>query len=526
MALARVFSAGFFNIEAMMPEGRVRKISPADSKSACYFLEIDPAREEPSTDESSSVSEASEDHKVPYVFEITLCSELTKSLSREVIQDLLSNMEFRRIPEGERFMRQGDKAERFYLILKGSCTVRLKKDNMFFTLAQLGPGDLVGEMAVFTGETRGASVDADTEMDVLGMSSGQFEVLSQKYPEFKGYLSEIVTRRLSTSKITAEKKIGKYLITDNIGDGGSSIIYKGIHSLLKLPVAVKMLKHEMAMDPEFIDIFLNEAKIIAQMNHPRIVRVYDVEELYRTVFIIMEYLEGVTLRQMLDNVNKLPISQSINIALQACYGLEYAHKSGIIHQDINPRNIFVQPDGSVKIIDFGLACRTGSVDANFLFPGTIYYISPEQIKGDPVDERSDIYSLGVTLYEMLTGTLPVAGDDMRVLIKWHLNEEIRDTRPAFPDLPDEVHTFFMKSIRKDPATRFNNMAEVIGLLKPLSEKLGVNIEPDFCAKQKMIGIFLAYQERQQLTLNRLIEEFNRNASDAGASLKITRFEDL
>jgi serine/threonine protein kinase len=509
----------------MTSEGKIKKISPSGAQSACYFLEIDLSRKDVPPEGTAVDPENLTGQKIPYSLEITLCSELTNSLSREVIQALLSQMEFQRFRRGEWFIRQGEEAVEFYLILKGSCTVRLEKDNMLFTIAQLGPGDLVGEMAVFTGEKRGASVEAETDMDVLSMSREKFEALSQEYPEFRGYLSEIVTHRLSTSKIMAEKKVGKYTITEKIGDGGSSIIYKGIHSILKLPVAIKMLKHEMAMDPDFINVFSNEAKIIAQLNHPRIVRIYDIEELYRTVFIVMEYLEGIPLRQMLDSTRKMPLSKTLSIILQACHGLEYAHKSGIIHQDINPRNIFLLPDGSVKIIDFGLACRTGSVDQNFLFPGTIYYISPEQIRGDPVDERTDIYSLGITVYEMLTGTLPVSGDDMKTLVSWHLDEEIHDTHPLLPDLPEEMHTFFMRSIRKDPSVRFRNVSEIIGLLKPLSEKSGVQVEPDFWGRQNVIGMFLMYQERQHLALKRLIEEFSKNVSEAGAILKITQFED-
>lgn len=509
----------------MTSEGKIKKISPSGSQSACYFLEIDVPSKELSGQGLASKNGAVTAQKEPYGLAVTLCSELTDSLSRDVIQKLLGQMEFHRIRKGERFIRQGEEAVEFYLILKGSCSVHLEKDHVLFSVAQLGPGDLVGEMAVFTGEKRSASVEAETDMDMLRMSRDQFEVLSEEYPEFRRYLSEIVTHRLSTSKITTEKKIGKYIITEKIGDGGSSIIYKGIHSVLKLPVAIKMLKHEMAMDPDFIEIFSNEAKIIAQLNHPQIVRVYDIEELYRTVFIIMEYLEGVPLRQILDNTKKLPMEKTLDIVLQTCFGLEYAHKYGIIHQDINPRNIFVQPDGSVKIIDFGLACRIGTVDTNFLFPGTIYYISPEQIKGDPVDERSDLYSLGITVYETITGKLPFPGNDMKSLVNWHLSEEIHDTRASLPDLPDEMHTFFMKSIRRDPVERFNSVSEVIGLLKPLSEKLGVKVEPAFCFQQRMIGMFLLYQEQQQLPLKRMIEEFNKNVSEVGAVLKITQFED-
>ncbi len=508
----------------MNSEGKITKISPSHSQGACYYLEIDlPALLREGHEEAPSP--VTEETRERYSTEITLCSELTDTLPREVIEVLLQQMEFRRLPQGVRFIRQGEEADRFYLILKGTCVVRIEKDTVEYPIARLGPGELVGEMAVFTGERCNASVDAQTDMDVLTMSREQFDDLSRRFPDFRRYLSEIVTRRLSESRITAEKKIGKYVITEKIGDGGSSIIYKGVHSLLKLPVAIKMLKHEMAMDPEFIGIFSNEARVIAQLNHPRIVRVYDIEELYRTVFIVMEYLDGVSLRQVLDSGSRIPLAKALDIVLQVCEGLEYAHRSGIIHQDVNPRNIFLLPDGTVKIIDFGLACRVGSVDTNFLFPGTIYYISPEQLKGDPVDERTDIYSLGVTVFEMVTGSLPVSGDDMKTLVNWHLHEEIGDTRASFPDLPEELHAFFMKSIRRDPAERFRTVSDAVAVLKPLAERLRVSSGSAVCAPQKMIGMFLVYQEGQQLVLKRLIEEFDRTVREAGALLKITYVED-
>jgi serine/threonine protein kinase len=287
-----------------------------------------------------------------------------------------------------------------------------------------------------------------------------------------------------------------------------------------------MLKHEMAMDRDFIEVFLNEAKVIAQLNHPHIVKVYDIAELYRTVFIIMEYLEGTTLKNILKTMMKLSISRILDITLQVCFGLEYAHRHGIIHQDINPSNIFLQSSGQAKIIDFGIACKRGTVDITLLFPGTLHYIPPEQIRGDPVDERADIYSLGITVYEMLTGQFPFPGDDMRTVFNSHLNEDIQDTRAAIPDLPDELHTFFMRTIRKDPAARYRNVSEILEGLQPLAEKLEVKVEPRFCVQNKMIGMFLVYQEEQQLVLKNLIEELSRNVSETGAVLRITQFEDL
>jgi serine/threonine protein kinase len=256
------------------------------------------------------------------------------------------------------------------------------------------------------------------------------------------------------------------------------------------------------------------------------VKIYDFEELYKTVFIIMEYLDGTLLKNIVSAKTKLSISQIVDITMQVCYGLEYAHNHGIIHQDINPRNIFIQSEGQVKIIDFGLACRRGSVDSNFLFPGTIYYIPPEQIKGDPVDERADIYSLGITVYEMITGKRLFPGCHMKTIINWHLHEDIPDTRTIIEDLPDELHNFLMRTVRKDPSERYRNIAEALKELNPLAERLGVKAQPCFCKRNKMIGMFVVYQEEQQMVLKRLIEDFNKNVSGTGAALRITQFDEV
>jgi serine/threonine protein kinase len=435
-------------------------------------------------------------------------------------------MTFRRIRQGERLITQGTGGNGFYIVLQGSCIINVEKNNMLYNVGQLGAGDVVGEAVLFTDEPSRAHVDAETDMDVLSMSREKFETLEGENPDLRNFLSAVVIRRLSASKVAEDRQIGKYSVTEKIGHGGSSIIYKGIHSILNMPVAIKMLNHELAMNPDFLEIFRNEAKTIAQLNHPNIVKVYDFEELYRTVFIIMEYLDGTLLKNIVSAKPKLSISQIVDITMQVCYGLEYAHNRGIIHQDINPGNIFLQPEGQVKIIDFGLACRRGSVDSNFLFPGTIYYIPPEQIKGDPVDERADIYSLGITVYEMITGKRLFPGCHMKTIINWHLHEDIPDTRTIIEDLPDELHNFLMRTVRKDPSERYRNIAEALKELNPLAERLGVKAQPCFCKRNKMIGMFVVYQEEQQMVLKRLIEDFNKNVSGTGAALRITQFDEV
>jgi CRP-like cAMP-binding protein len=511
----------------MSTDGQIKQITSSHTQSFCYFLEIQVPQEQSHPDDISTLAEREHlTEKDPLSeLQFNLCSEMLNPLPQELAFRFLRHMTFKRIKQGDRLIAQGEEGNFFYLILQGTCAVNVEKKNLLYNVGQLGPGDVVGESVLFIDAPQKAHTDAETDMDTLSMSKEEFETLSGEYPELRKFLSAVVTRRLITSKVAEERKIGKYTVTEKIGHGGSSIIYRGVHSVLGIPVAIKMLNHELAMDPDFLDIFRNEAKTIARLNHPNIVKVYDIEELYKTVFIIMEYLEGTLLKNMMRAKPKLSVSQIVDITMQICHGLEYAHMNGIIHQDINPGNIFVQPEGQVRIIDFGLACRRGTVDENFLFPGTIYYISPEQIKGHPVDERADIYSLGMTVYEMITGKRPFPVCHMKNIIAWHLQEDIPDTHTTIKDLPDELHNFLMRTIRKDPSERYGNIQEALRDLTPLAERLGVKTQSCFCKQNKIIGMFVVYQEEEQLALKRFIEEFNRNVRGTGAVLRITPFDE-
>jgi serine/threonine protein kinase len=510
----------------MSIDGEIKQVAPSHTESFCYLLEIQLPQENANTDliTSQPPMEKLTAKEPSSILQFHFCSELLNSLPQEIAYYFLQHMKFKRLKQGERLITQGGIKSDFYLILQGTLSVNIEKNNVLYNVTQLGAGDVAGEAVLFSDQPQRTHVDAETDVYILSMSREAFDNLSEEKPELRNFLSSVVTYRLGVSKVAEDKKLGKYKVTEKIGQGGSSIIFKGIHSMLNMPVAIKMLKHEMAMNPDFLEIFRNEAKTIAQLNHPNIVKVYDIEELYQTVFIIMEYLDGIPMKNILSVKQKLSISQIVDITMQVCYGLEYAHNHGIIHQDINPRNIFIQTDGQVKIIDFGLAIRLGSVDENFLFPGTIYYISPEQLKGNPVDERADIYSLGITAYEMITGKRPFPGCHMKTIVNWHLNEDIPDTRTTIEDLPDELHNFLMRTIKKDPSERYRNIAEALKELNPLAERLGLKTQPCFCPQNKMIGMLLVYQEEQQMTLKRLIEEFNKNVTETGAMLRITPFD--
>jgi CRP-like cAMP-binding protein len=458
----------------------------------------------------------------PSDVEFLMHTQLFDAIPQDARCPVLNCIVPKHLRAGERLISQGEIGDNFYLIQHGLCLVSVEKDKKLHAIAHVKPGDIVGEIATLTGEPRSAHVDAETDMKVWCITRNQFDSLCKEYPDLLKFLTEIITNRLYSSRVTADRTIGKYVINEAIGRGGYSIVYKGIHAALNMPVAIKMLKHDLALRPDFSEQFINEAKIIARLNHENIVKVYDIEELYRTFFIIMEHLEGVPLKFVLEKMPKLPLTRALDILLQVCAGLAYAHGHGIVHRDINPNNIFILPDGRVKIVDFGLACSSGSEGS--LFEGTIFYISPEQIQGERLDERTDIYSLGIMSYEMVTGQKPFQDDDIQKIIEFHLQQDIPDPRESVPDLPDELRNVILRSTKKEPSKRYKRVQEIIDELKPLAEKLG--IETHLREQRKMLSLFVFYQDEQQLVLNRLVEEFSNELKKIGVHLRAADFKDV
>jgi len=446
------------------------------------------------------------------------------AIPQEAKFHLLAAMKRKTAHAGERIITQGDEGNCFYVIQEGTCEVTLEKDGALYPLAILQAGDTVGEMAVLTGENRSAHVDAQTDMTLWRIDRDKFEEICAEYPEIRHFLTGIVTSRFARSRVTAERTVGKYVINDVVGQGGWSMVYRGRHKSLEMPVAVKMLKHNLAMESAFLDQFRDEAKTIAHLNHQNIVKVYDIEELFRTVFIIMEYLEGISVEAILKAKERLPIPQAMNILLQVCSGLAYAHERGIIHRDVKPANIFVQSDETVKILDFGLACAPGTCNARI--EGTPLYVSPEQIKGRPVDQRSDIYSLGIAFYRIITGQRAFHDTDISNLLSLHLYEDFRDPRSLVPDLPEELHQFLDVATRKEPEDRYQNVNQIIHDLQPLAQKLGIQYSARTAPSFNMISLFLFYRDEHQAILKRLVDDFGQELKKIGAVLREADFKEV
>ena len=457
-------------------------------------------------------------------FEFLKATRFLKSIDRIGLCPLLNTLSFQRVSAGEIIMKQGDKGNDCFILHRGTCSVYIEQDSKKYQIDRIKAGDVVGEMAILTGEVRSATVEAETDTELWRIGRDQFDDISAKYPAVRNFLTELVTERFTSRKKTAKREIGKYVVTDIIGKGGYAIVYGGLHRDLNMAVAVKMMKHDLAMDKVFLKNFRNEARLIAQFNHRNIVRIYDIEERFRTIFIIMEFLRGIPLDEMLSNTTKLSYSKGVDYLVQISSGLQYAHERGVVHQDIKPANIFIRENGQLKILDFGLACPIATENIDFL--GSPYYMSPEQIEMESVDERSDIYSLGIMAYEMILGQRPYPEDDLVRLEELHVEEDIPDPGNFDPDIPEELRKFILKACSRDRKKRYRNMKEVLEQIQPLYEKYRVGKKHIHRNKRKMTALFIFSREEDQMELNKLLEDFTSKAKDLGITLKATDFPDI
>ncbi len=280
------------------------------------------------------------------------------------------------------------------------------------------------------------------------------------------------------NKYIGKRIEGRYVITDLIGDGGMANVYKATDILEDRTVAVKILKDEFLENEEFIRRFKNESKAIALLNHQNIVRVYDVSFSEKMMSIVMEYVEGVTLKDYIELRGALSYKDAVYFMTQILRALQHAHDNGIVHRDVKPQNIMIMEDGSVKVMDFGIArfSRSGNKTITHKAIGSVHYISPEQACGEKTDEKSDIYSCGVMLYEMLTGSLPFEADSaVSVAIMQMQNEPKRPTEIK-EDIPEGLEEIVLRAMQKDPMRRYQSSAEMLRDIDEFKKNPSISFE--------------------------------------------------
>jgi len=309
---------------------------------------------------------------------------------------------------------------------------------------------------------------------------------------------------------------GRYEILEKVGNGGMATVYKAKCHVLNRYVAVKVLKEEFTTDEEFIRRFNVEAQSAAGLTHPNIVSVYDVGHEDGIYYIVMELIQGKTLKQIINEDGALPWKWSVNIAIQIASALEAAHKNNIVHRDIKPHNIIITEDGVAKVTDFGIAkaVSNSTITAFGTTIGSVHYFSPEHAKGSYTDAKSDLYSLGVVMYEMLTGRVPFDADTPVSIALKHMQEKAVDPIKLNPSIPFAVNQIIVKAMQKNPASRYQSATE---MLKDLSIALK-NPEGNFVEESTQNN----YTQRVTTITDEMIEE-NKQKTDEKKKGKLKKY---
>ena len=264
-------------------------------------------------------------------------------------------------------------------------------------------------------------------------------------------------------KFIGKRLDARYVIQEIIGVGGMAVVYKAYDCIDDKIVAIKILKEEFVRNSEFLNRFKNESKAIAVLSHPNIVKVLDVSFGDNFQYIVMEYIDGITLKEYMDRTGALPWKNAVYFTMQTLQALQHAHDKGIVHRDVKPQNIMLLRDGTIKVTDFGIArfARSEQKTLTDKAIGSVHYISPEQARGDVIDEKADLYSVGVMLYEMLTGRLPFDGESAVSVALMHMQNDATPPREINPSIPVGLEQIVMHAMMKNPNRRYHSDAEML-----------------------------------------------------------------
>ncbi len=277
----------------------------------------------------------------------------------------------------------------------------------------------------------------------------------------------------------AGRKVGPFNITRLLGHGGMGEVYEALDEVLDRQIALKVLRSNLSRDPAFVERFLREARAAARLNHPNIVQIYAVGDIAGLYYISMEYIRGATVAQFIERMGRLEVGQALRVTRHAAQAIAEAHQNGIVHRDIKPANLMVDQTGRVKVMDFGLAKHMETpqiISGDGITVGTPYYMAPEQVQGEQAGPRSDIYALGVTLYEMLAGRPPFVGESLSGLLQRVLNDPFPDVRDLRPDVPVDVARVIARMTAKRPEARYASAETVMADIHAAHEAFQKNTQ--------------------------------------------------
>lgn len=288
---------------------------------------------------------------------------------------------------------------------------------------------------------------------------------------------------MAEDKYVGKRLDGRYEIGEIIGEGGMAVVYSARDIQDNIPVAIKILRDEYLGNNEFIRRFKDESKAIAVLSHENIVKVYDVSFGDRIQYIVMEYIDGITLKDYIEKNGPVNRKEAVHFTLQTLKALQHAHEKGIIHRDVKPQNIMLLEDGTIKVTDFGIARFSKSTSDSLTMTnkaiGSVHYVSPEQARGEPTDAKSDLYSLGVMMYEMLTGKLPFDDDNAVSVALMQLQSDPIPPRHINPEIPEGLEEIIIKAMQKDPQKRYHSAAEMYSDVLKIKKNPGIRFNFNF-----------------------------------------------
>ncbi len=396
-----------------------------------------------------------------------------QDLEHEVIEDIALKTQIANFQSDELVTKQGAIGDRLFVIFKGKVEVRIPdlRGNIKKRI-QLRKGEVVGEISLLIDTTYSADVAALADTVTFYLDKAHFEQIIEKHPSFADVMTKLMTSRMA--QLGGINKVGKYQLRGKLGEGNMATVFNAWDEELQREVAIKMLKYKLAFDENFVQRFEEEARIIASLNHPNIVNVYEVIDDLSTRFIVMEKLHGQDLAALMEKRGALEPEESRDILAQVAAALQYAHNQGdhgIVHRDIKPSNIMIDKYGNAKLTDFGIASPPKDKEVNI--EGSPSYLAPEVINGESFDGRADIYALGVMAFHMLTNTLPFSASTLSKLLKMQVEQTPPDIRKTCPDIDEPFAEFVEASLQKNPDDRISDWEKIRTIFKlgPVDNKL-------------------------------------------------------
>ena len=395
------------------------------------------------------------------------------NLSKHVRNAIASSLTLWSFQAGDILLRQGDAADSLLIVLQGAAEVTVEDEGKLHLIARLGPHTVIGEIGLLTSGLRSANVVAATPGAAATISREDFQRHAVRYPRLSIALSELISQRVGTLTIDVlcGKTIDRYAIRERLGRGAMGIVYAAWDRVASQPVALKMLRHDLTFDNIATERFHLEAEVVKHLAHTNIVRTYREFSAFGTSFIAMELCDGPSLAEVMENAGPLSLADTRALLGQIALGLECAHRAGIAHRDLKPSNVMLSPDGTAKLVDFGLARSINRSDAELTsygqVVGTPRYMAPEQLTGNRGDFKSDLFSFGCIAYEMLAGRPLYQSGYLYDLIDERNAWSLPAPHEIHPQLESDIYSLLTKCLTQEPAERNVDLREIGQWAAPL-----------------------------------------------------------